>query len=574
MGGLQAKTRLLAAWMTLTIALAAAMTPGFAEARTRWRTMPAIDQSGSVVNFPLADGFHDVSCPTPNWCLAVGGSGNLGSDSRAFSATWSSSSGGWTFAPSPPTDQEPNGAFGVGGQLLSVSCLSSSDCLAVGYQYVDDPRFGTYQELLVDRWVGGTWQRVNADEVVNRVIIGAVPDLRRETIGAGVSCVPGYVTAVAGISVRTTCYVAFNTRYSEDAGPDPLFRSQAALVSWSATEGWGGTEDLSFESEASFAKGIDCTFDQEVRLPWCVAIGGIVTGLGSDAPDVKPEVWVALVSPMIVGATPLEVGWPGGEVTAVACPPTTTSLFGAPDCVIVGAAASSGPVPSPRAARVVVGNTPALVSMAAPARALRGLSCERNFGVTIAETCTAVGERQLHNGRVVPVVETYRATRRPPGKWSTAPLQFSGDPNPLLTTTALLRAIDCASVGPGETQTCVAVGVDTNWLGVPLRNAAALLSVSSNVPLAVNTTSLPPARKSTPLLPWPYAWQLQATGGAEPYRWSTENILPRGIRLTADGVLQGIVSQEVSAMSYSFRVTVRDADGVEASKVLTLTVTE
>ena len=94
------------------------------------------------------------------------------------------------------------------------------------------------------------------------------------------------------------------------------------------------------------------------------------------------------------------------------------------------------------------------------------------------------------------------------------------------------------------------MGVVLRWLGILFAALVAVVAIGLLV-IALATPRLPP---------------INAVAEYQPK-------MPLRV-LTADGVLQGIVSQEVSAMSYSFRVTVRDADGVEASKVLTLTVTE
>ena len=65
---------------------------------------------------------------------------------------------------------------------------------------------------------------------------------------------------------------------------------------------------------------------------------------------------------------------------------------------------------------------------------------------------------------------------------------------------------------------------------------------------------------------------MAGTGGTTPYAWSvTTGILPSGLTLNAaTGVISGTVG--ASAVSETFTVKLTDADGVTATKSLTITV--
>ncbi len=90
----------------------------------------------------------DVSCASPSDCAAVGARGFL--PSRTLAEHWDGSA--WSVVPSPnPTDPKFPGS-----ELGSVSCSSSSACVAVGVSQ----RFGhggVRDRSLIERWDGSTW---------------------------------------------------------------------------------------------------------------------------------------------------------------------------------------------------------------------------------------------------------------------------------------------------------------------------------------------------------------------------------------------------------------------------------
>ncbi len=68
-----------------------------------------------------------------------------------------------------------------------------------------------------------------------------------------------------------------------------------------------------------------------------------------------------------------------------------------------------------------------------------------------------------------------------------------------------------------------------------------------------------------------YSQTLAGTGGTTPYAWSvTTGILPSGLTLNSSGVISGTVG--ASAVSETFTVKLTDANGVTATKSLTITV--
>jgi hypothetical protein len=91
--------------------------------------------------------YYSVSCATSTWCLAIGvGASGAGTGSEPpIAAIWSA--GAWTTS----TPVLPTGIYTV--ILNSVSCTSSSSCLAVGYGYA-----GGAVTPLAELWNGTIWK--------------------------------------------------------------------------------------------------------------------------------------------------------------------------------------------------------------------------------------------------------------------------------------------------------------------------------------------------------------------------------------------------------------------------------
>ena len=108
----------------------------------------------SLANLPpLPDsdggGFFAVTCVTSSDCWAVGavlGPAGNGSPTGTLTEHWDGAA--WSMVPSPT----PSGA--AGGILQSVSCASSSDCWAVGYG--TDQNGGALNSVL-EHWDGSAW---------------------------------------------------------------------------------------------------------------------------------------------------------------------------------------------------------------------------------------------------------------------------------------------------------------------------------------------------------------------------------------------------------------------------------
>ena len=129
------------------------------------------------------------------------------------------------------------------------------------------------------------------------------------------------------------------------------------------------------------------------------------------------------------------------------------------------------------------------------------------------------------------------------GQLGNATNDKSGEPNPTPTLVAL----------PGGAT------IDTF-----ARGSAAEHTLVVTADLAVLTGSLPGGTVGTA-----YSAQVQASGGALPYRWAAST-LPPGLSMSeASGAIEGIPT---GAGSYATTVTVTDSDGVQASAPLAVAI--
>lgn len=101
-----------------------------------------------------------LSCPTDNWCMAVGHVHTEAPSDRTWAATFDGRR--WRTVPTPtPT----NGAGGQ-GYLFDVSCTSAPWCIAGGWYWDDAAK----QRGLLLRWDGQRWRRIEAQHLMNAAL--------------------------------------------------------------------------------------------------------------------------------------------------------------------------------------------------------------------------------------------------------------------------------------------------------------------------------------------------------------------------------------------------------------------
>lgn len=105
---------------------------------SRWSVTPTPNRGTGT------DQLSGVSCPGPKFCMAVG---NFGGGIKTLTAGWNGRA--WSIIPSPTPR---NSASPIG--LSSVSCTTSSFCVAVG---IYEPRRTVTERPLVETWNGKAW---------------------------------------------------------------------------------------------------------------------------------------------------------------------------------------------------------------------------------------------------------------------------------------------------------------------------------------------------------------------------------------------------------------------------------
>ncbi len=119
-----------------------------------------------------------------------------------------------------------------------------------------------------------------------------------------------------------------------------------------------------------------------------------------------------------------------------------------------------------------------------------------------------------------------------------------------------------AAILSGGTATCSSsgapVGMDTvtaSYGGDPTFASSSGTTSLDVQAFGITTTSLPPAAVGTP-----YSFQLAAAGGTAPYRWKKTAALPRGLKLSASGLISGTPNaRRVPPGSYPISVRVKDS---------------
>jgi hypothetical protein len=107
-----------------------------------WSIQPSPNASGPAGN--LVSYLQGVSCTSASSCMAVGNSDDT-SGVQTLAESWNGST--WTIVPTP----NPSGS--TISFLLGVSCFSSTNCFAVGYQSAT----GATTETLAEHWDGTSW---------------------------------------------------------------------------------------------------------------------------------------------------------------------------------------------------------------------------------------------------------------------------------------------------------------------------------------------------------------------------------------------------------------------------------
>lgn len=182
---------------------------------------------------PVSNGLESVSCISTSWCVSVGYIDN-GDFSQTLALIWDGVE--WSTVPSPN--------LGGGDNFLdSVSCVSVSWCTAVGYYY-DGP--STQAKTLVLMWDGNAWR-----------------SLPSPNSGSG----GDILNVVSCTSVSWCMAIGFT---SDGAAAETL------AVKWDGLT-WSLVPSPNSGASSDTLSGLSC-----VSATWCLAVG--TSGNGSSAP--------------------------------------------------------------------------------------------------------------------------------------------------------------------------------------------------------------------------------------------------------------------------------------------------
>ena len=179
-----------------------------------------------VVSSPnLGNGANElsgVSCSSPTSCNAVGDYDNTSAGNyETLAENWNGSQ--WVVVPSPsPSATSTN-------VLKGISCLSSSWCLAVGY----DLQSNQFQTL-IESWNGSEWSVIPNPS--------PTPDLGSSNVLEGVACASATSCSAAGYSFggstpNQTLIVAVQSSPFAPSGVAATPGNAKATVNWSASPG-------------------------------------------------------------------------------------------------------------------------------------------------------------------------------------------------------------------------------------------------------------------------------------------------------------------------------------------------
>jgi hypothetical protein len=358
-----------------------------------------------------------VSCPSATDCMAVGWSeaDDQSSVYYTLAEDWNGTS--WAITPTP-SPRDPGG----GAELTAISCVRSTDCMAVGDTQVFQAKNGrTVPHPLAESWNGTTWTLVPTPKF------------------AHTSAMLNSVSCTAGTGGRPARCMAVG---SEGGAQDPTRFTLAE--SWNGTAWKFVSTPMPLTPGGTALNGVSCTEATD-----CMAVGyyGYSTGFGTSVS--LAERWNGTTWSRRVTPTPDS----SAAFSGVAC----SAVAG---CEAVGQDAQTAP-------KLGAGTFAALwngrtwkaqpspdPSPAAGGAGLTGVSC------TAVAACMAAGWWVDQEGEVV----TTLAEAWNGHAWSKDPTPSPRYTNPLLAV-ACASSSDCMAVGSTQGQAGNQVTLGEAWNG-------------------------------------------------------------------------------------------------------------
>jgi hypothetical protein len=382
--------------------------------------------TAKIAESPAAD-FESVSCLSDGACEAVGNYQSDSGEPAVLAESWSGER--WVLQKTPAVNS------GEGQELNGVSCVSASDCIAVGSALPDS---------LAESWNGSHWS----------VVTTPTPSGSEGSELFGVSC-----------TSRTSCMIAGG--YANSAGVD-----RTLAISWNGKTGKIEPTLSPSPTESGFL-GVTCT-----AASACTAVGGSVTAKNPSL--LLVEVWDGTTwstQHLFQKRSPV-----GAALFDVSC--TSVSF-----CIAVGSDALQNPIaeewngstwkfsPIPNGSGggglfdVTCITSTDCIAVGAPNTAVAGLADEWNgktwaalqtppgegelesVSCVSATSCVAIGVAlNIETGQETPLAESWNGR-----KWSLTNLVLTGG-----------GAVqdELFSVSCGSATSCAAVGVSVSEEGI------------------------------------------------------------------------------------------------------------
>jgi hypothetical protein len=232
-------------------------------------------------NQPITESLNSVSCTSTTNCIAVGFQSNTIGPGPQTTLTeiWNGAS--WSVAPSPNPGNNVN-------DLSGVSCTSSTDCVAVGY-YFNTSASQTISQTLIEKWNGASWS------------VTPSPDQ-----GNGGSVLYGVFCTSSTNCVAVGDYINGSGDF------------QTLIETWNGT-GWSIIPSPDPGTPSSGLDGVHCASSTN-----CVAVGYYFNGPSTQG---LVEAWNGTIWSVSPSPNPADAG--AANLASVSCTSAT-------DCVAVG----------------------------------------------------------------------------------------------------------------------------------------------------------------------------------------------------------------------------------------------
>ncbi len=218
---------------------------------------------------------NDDSCISSSFCVAVGGD-DSGSYTRTLIEQWNGSV--WSVVLSPNTSAT------VGNDLIGVSCVTTSFCVAVGYTAAS----GDVDQTLIEQWNGSTWSLVSSPDTVAPVYDELL----------GVSC------------TSATFCVADGETYQQISS---IYYYQTLALQWNGSI-WTIQITPNPSATTSYFNDVTCR-----SASWCLGVGSAEVGTTA-VYDTLVEQWNGSSWSVVPSPTP---SGDGGSLDDISCPSST-----------------------------------------------------------------------------------------------------------------------------------------------------------------------------------------------------------------------------------------------------------